>query len=126
MSLAERQGTLISKRMAKLEVSFILNSFRQRVMGEPAQLARKLVHVGLLAEEHQHGAQEAIRAALHSMLRELSEIPDKLAGADLHEPVDVGEAGFVESPTTARNRAAKTEVRRERKVVTQRKLRSEA
>ena len=36
MALAERQGTLISKRMAKLEVSFILNSFRQRVMAEPA------------------------------------------------------------------------------------------
>ena len=126
MSLAERQGTLISKRLAKLEVSFILNSFRQRVMAEPVQLALRLVRAGFCAEVDQHSAQEIIRAALHGMLRELAEIPDKLAGVDLSEPVDGGgKSRFAESPTNARNLAAKSKVRRQKKTETQRKLRAE-
>jgi hypothetical protein len=126
MSLAERQGTLISKRLAKLEVSFILNSFRQRVMAEPVQLALRLVRAGFCAEVDQHSAQEIIRSALHGMLRELSEIPDKLAGADLSAPVD-GErgAGFVEHPSLVRNRAQKAKVRRAQRTASQRKLREQ-
>ena len=123
--LAEKKGTLISKRQAGLEVSFLLSAFRQRVQSEPAQLARRLVAGGFIEEVHQHAAQEIIKASLLAMLVDLSELPRRLAApnwcnqidADLRVQVDGSEP---RTPTEAKTRAAKAKVRHDKKIASQR------
>jgi hypothetical protein len=121
MALQERNGTLVSRRLAKLEISFILNSFRQRVMSEPAQLARALVHAGLLEEAHRHAAQEVTRASLYAMLHDLAAIPNKLEGADLRSQVDGTEP---RTPKEAAIRAARAERTRAKELAAQRARRA--
>ena len=120
---AKQRGELISKRLAKLEVSFILNSFRQRVMVEPAQVASKLVAAGFCEEVNRHAAQELIRSALYAMLPELAAIPDKLTGADLiDDQVEVKEA---QTPGDYKAKEVKAQILRQKKTETMRRLRAE-
>ena len=79
---AQKRGELIPKRLACLQVAFLLTSFRQRVLAEPVTLARRLIQAGFLEEKHRHEAQELIKVDLSEMLEELADLPSRVADPD--------------------------------------------
>lgn len=88
MELAQKRGALLSKRLACLQVGYMLTCFRQRVLAEPATLASRLVTGGFLEETRQHDAQEMIKNDLCAMLEELSDLPFRISDPDWIQKID--------------------------------------
>jgi hypothetical protein len=135
IALAEKQGTLISKRLAGLQVAFLLTSFRQKVLAAPSAFARRLTAQGLIEAKNEHQVALVLREDLCQMLSELASLPREVMAvgdgnwlakidADLLNQVD-GDAPRRVTPTQAKAEAAKAKLRREKKTATMRKLRAQ-
>ena len=132
----EKAGELISKRMAGLQVAFLLGNFRQKVMVAPTVMARRLVAQGLIEVKNEHQVARVLREDLCQMLSELANLPKEAMAAgddnwiakidgDLLEQVDGESPAPRITPEQAKAQAAKAKIRREKKTETMRKLRAE-
>jgi hypothetical protein len=121
-----------------LQAAYLLTAFRQRVMVEPSNLARRLVEGRFVEEPRRTEVQEMIKNDLYAMLKDLADLPSQIADpnwirkidSDLRAQVedDDGEdsaGGFVEDPSKLRRRTEQAEQRREKKTETMRRLRAE-
>jgi hypothetical protein len=128
MSLQERQGTLVSRRMVALEASFLLTAFRQSLLGSPVTIARELVVAGAIEPGQAHALERALDGRFRKLLNELASLPARLADpnwcnqieGDLLEQVNGAESQEPRTPTEAKAQAAKAKVRAARKLGTQR------
>ena len=136
MELAARRGELIEKRLVELQAGYLLTCFRQRVLAEPAALARRLAAGGFLEEKHEHEAQEMVKGDLCAMLEELSELPSRISDPDWMEKIDAdlraegeGESGHsgrvVTDPSQIRHKTEQSRRRLEKKAAAQRRRRAE-
>ena len=73
---------LIEKKTAIMQAGYLLSSFRQRVLQEPASLARLLVRGGFVEEARRLEVAESIRGDLCEMLDDLASLPEKIAEAE--------------------------------------------
>jgi hypothetical protein len=139
MLLAKSRGELIEKKMVMLQAAYLLTAFRARVLAEPSSLARRLVDGGFLEEKRRCEVQAMIKDDVCAMLKELANLPGRIADPDwllkidpdLRSQVegDAGEGdaggGFVAHPSELRRQAEQAEHRRQKKTETMRKLREE-
>jgi hypothetical protein len=138
MLLAKARGQLIEKKMVMLQAAYLLTAFRQRVMVEPSNLARRLVEGRFVEEERRTEVQEMIKNDLYAMLKDLADLPSQIADPnwikkidpDLRDQVEEDDesdaaGGFAEDPSRLRRRAEQAERRRQKKTETMRKLRAE-
>jgi hypothetical protein len=132
IALAERKGTLISKRLATMHVAYMLTVFRSRVVAEPVTLAARLVTGGFFEETRRHEAAEMIKADLCAMLEELADLPFRISDPNWIEKIDAdlrvegdGETGRVTDPSEIRRKDEQSRRRRRKKTETMRKLRAE-
>ena len=138
MLLAKSRGELIEKRMVMLQAAYLLTAFRQRVMVEPSNLARRLVDGRFVEEQRRAEVQEMVQHDLYAMLKDLANLPSQISDpnwiqkidGDLRDQVqdDDGEAaggGFVEDPSKLRRKTEQAERRREQKTQVMRRLRAE-
>jgi hypothetical protein len=88
MLLARARNELIEKRLALLQVSYLLTVFRQRVLTEPSKLARRLVDGGFVAEECRTEVQEMIKHDLHAMLKDPANLPSQIADPNWIKKID--------------------------------------
>ena len=88
MLLARARGELIEKRLALLQVSYLLTVFRQRVLTEPSSLARRLVDGGFVAEQRRTEVQEMIKHDLCRMLKDLAHLPSQIADPNWIKKID--------------------------------------
>ena len=135
IALAEKQGTLISKKLAGLQVAFLLTSFRQKVLAAPTIMTRRLTAQGLIEQKNEHQVARVLREDLWGMLSELACLPKEVMAVgdpnwmakidgDLLEQVDGDAPGRI-TPGQAKTQAAKAKLRREKKTETMRKLRAQ-
>jgi hypothetical protein len=139
MLLAKARGQLIEKKMVMLQAAYLLTAFRQRVMVEPSNLARRLVEGRFVEEPRRTEVQEMIKNDLYAMLKDLADLPSQIADPNWIRKIDSdlrdqGEddddekdsaGGFVEDPSKVRRQAEQAERRREQKSQTMRRLRAE-
>ena len=138
MLLAKSRNQLIEKKLVTLQAAYLLTAFRQRVMVEPSNLARRLVDGRFVEEQRRAEVQEMVQHDLYAMLKDLANLPSQIADpnwvqkidSDLRDQVedDDGEdsAGrFVEDPSRLRRRTEQAEQRREQKTESMRRLREE-
>ena len=134
MEIAARRGKLISKRLACMQVAYLLTCHRQQVLAEPAILARQLVAGGFLEEKHEHEARELVKSSLSAMLEELSDLPRRVADPAWAEKIDPdlrsqvegdGETERVTDPSGIRRKNEQAKRRREQKTKAMRKARAE-
>jgi hypothetical protein len=122
-----------------LQAAYLLTAFRQRVMVEPSNLARRLVEGRFVEEPRRTEVQEMIKNDLYAMLKDLADLPSQIADPNWIRKIDSdlrdhGEddddekdsaGGFVEDPSKVRRQAEQAERRREQKSQTMRRLRAE-
>jgi hypothetical protein len=136
MEIAQRRGELISKQLAGLQCGYLLTSFRQRCLLEPAAIARRIASLALIDVAKEHDVSEVIRERIHALLRDLSNLPAQVTDPNWLQKIDgdllnqVDGAGPRESreprtPVEARAQAEKAKIRRAKKTATMRKLRAE-
>ena len=117
---------MISLRLARLQLSYLLTVHRQRILAAPAAWGPRCV--GLPDE---HAAVQVLREMALALLEELQDLPLRVTDPNwLEHVVDADEQ--VEStpeqrqtPVQAKAAAAKAKVRREQKASAQRRRRAE-
>jgi hypothetical protein len=125
IALAEKKGTLIYLRLARLQLSYLLVVFRQRMLEAPAVWGPR--YVGL---PDAHAAAQVLREMALALLEELQELPSRVTDPNWLEHVaddDKQVEGAPErrqTPVQARAAEAKAKARRRRKTETQRIRRS--
>jgi hypothetical protein len=133
IALAEKKRILIPKKLAALQVSYLLSIFRQKVLAAPVAITRQLVTSGGIAPVHEHALGQALREHLCKLLVDLANLPAQLMDpnwvqkidGDLLEQVNAAESREARTPKEAHAQAAKAKIRREQKTETMRKLRAE-
>jgi hypothetical protein len=126
MEANRARGELISLRLARLQLSYLLTIFRQRTLAVPAVWSPRCV--GL---PDTHAAAQVLRAAALSLLEELQELPARVTDPDWLQHVadnDEQAEGTPErrqTPVQAKTAAAKAKARREKKNTAQRRRRAE-
>lgn len=104
-----------------MQAGYLLSAFKQRVLQEPASLARRLVQAGVLDEKCRLTVVEMIKDDLSSMLDELAELPEKIAERELpgDETIDLRpqvESDGDTNPAEIRAERAKRRRRKMRKL----------
>ena len=137
MLLAKSRNLLIEKKLVTLQAAYLLTAFRQRVMVEPSNLARRLVDGRFVEEQRRAEVQEMVQHDLYAMLKDLANLPSQIADPNWVEKIDGdlraqvqdddeesdAAGGFVEDPSKVRRRTEQAERRREQKTATMRELR---
>jgi hypothetical protein len=124
IALAEKKGTLISLRLARLQLSYLLTVHRQRMLAAPAAWGPRCV--GLPDE---HAAAQVLREMALAWLADLQDLPARVTDPDWLEHIGDEEEGAPErrpTPEQAGAAAAKAKARREKRNTAQRRSRGRA
>ena len=73
MLLAKARGELILKSLVERQASYLLLSLRERILGVPDNLCRKMVNLPDASK-----ARSILREAMHALLNELQDLPSKV------------------------------------------------
>ena len=114
IALAEKRGTLISRRLVGLQAAYLLTSFRHRTLVAPVNIARRLAARGLVDPANEHSTAETIKEDVYALLSDLADLPGQVTDPDWLQKIDgdlreqVEGAPERQAPVQARAAAAKT------------------
>src|SRR4029077_10868355 len=122
----------VLKRGVGMQAGYLLTTFRQRCLLEPATIAHQLASLALIDAAKEHDVSEVVRERIHALLTDLSNLPAQVVDPNWLEKIDpdfraqVDGAGPREprTPVEARVADQKAKIRREKKTATMRKLRA--
>ena len=132
---AKQRGELISRKLVDMQAAYLLTTFRQRCLLEPATIAHQLASLALIDAAKEHDISEVIRERIYALLTDLSNLPaqvtdpnwlEKIDGDLLNQVEGDGESGGrVTDPSGIRRKDEQSKRRREKKTETMRRLRAE-
>jgi hypothetical protein len=82
IDLAEREGSLISRRRAKIQLGFLLTGLRQRLLSFVYALPREL------AGKNEHECGRILDAEVRAALRDIATWPERMADPAWVEQID--------------------------------------
>jgi hypothetical protein len=130
--LAEKKGTLISRKLAGFQLGYLLTAFRQRTLAAPVNIAGRLAALGLVDAAKEHSTAEAIKEDVYALLEDLADLPDQVTDPDWLQKIDGDLLEQVEgtpergqTPVQAKGAAEQAKIRREKKNAAQRRRRAE-
>jgi hypothetical protein len=86
MLLAKAREELVLKSLVEKQASYLLVSSRQRILGVPDNLCRKMVNVPDASK-----ARSILREAMHALLNELQDLPSKVTDPNWLQSLEADE-----------------------------------